>query len=602
MAKERKASVIYEGNASQLVYAFPFDYLQKKFVKVEDIYTNITELTMGVDYTVEDKQVRLVKGIPIGHFVKIYRETPTAPLVEWQDASVLRSADMTLQELQLLHIQEEFNDHLNEELGVGESFANQAKKAAEEAKEYRDIAIAGQLQADWNEEDVKAKSFIKGKPTELLRRIQFMPYITPKLFGAAGDGVTDDTVSFQKCITQAQKGKYAVFIPAGAYKITSKLSLPRGLCIYGINEQWPSLENDVEEFRTGTCLLLSDNGSVECNSYNDISHLTIYGTGAEIGLTVEDRCYVHDISLMHLLIGISNTSENSNLSRFERITITNTETAISLQANNSKNSQSLTFKDIDIRDCTYGLVSDQPSNKFFNFCVQVGRSGGCAVHLLSGASNNVFYGSYFENVNYTHEIVCDKGASYNHFLGGRIYTMASHLFDNDGTNVIVGKSTQYFHSNYVAGSMMFKHLGIAGNAQSDNPPWVAEFSSDENSVTLGVKGTLNEKQFLLDKSISFNPECRIQGIFEKTSLPFSGVYTTNNVSIAANTSLIIQSTMLANYKVTMLFANCMTHPQLHCNAAIAADHIIFNVYNTGSAVVDTPIKIAVIAFLDVKDT
>lgn len=110
MTKERKASVIYEGNASQLVYAFPFDYLRKKFVKVEDIYTNITELTIGVDYTVEDKQVRLVKGIPLGHSVKIYRETTTAPLVEWQDASVLRSADLSLQEVHLLHLAEETAD------------------------------------------------------------------------------------------------------------------------------------------------------------------------------------------------------------------------------------------------------------------------------------------------------------------------------------------------------------------------------------------------------------------------------------------------------------------------------------------------------------
>lgn len=112
MAKERKASVIYEGNASQLVYAFPFDYLRKKFVKVEDIYTNITELTIGVDYTVEDKQVRLVKGIPLGHSVKIYRETTTAPLIEWQDASVLRSADLSLQEVQLLHLAEETGDRV----------------------------------------------------------------------------------------------------------------------------------------------------------------------------------------------------------------------------------------------------------------------------------------------------------------------------------------------------------------------------------------------------------------------------------------------------------------------------------------------------------
>lgn len=123
MAKERKASVIYEGNASQLVYAFPFDYLRKKFVKVEDIYTNSTELTIGVDYTVEDKQVRLVKGIPIGHSVKIYRETTTDPLVEWQDASVLRSADLSLQEVQLLHLAEETSDKVFDS-GMSTAYGN----------------------------------------------------------------------------------------------------------------------------------------------------------------------------------------------------------------------------------------------------------------------------------------------------------------------------------------------------------------------------------------------------------------------------------------------------------------------------------------------
>ena len=123
MAKERKASVMYDGNASQLVYAFPFDYLRKKFVKVEDIYTNITELTIGVDYTVEDKQVRLVKGIPIGHSVKIYRETTTDPLVEWQDASVLRSADLSLQEVQLLHLAEETADKVFDS-GMSTAYGN----------------------------------------------------------------------------------------------------------------------------------------------------------------------------------------------------------------------------------------------------------------------------------------------------------------------------------------------------------------------------------------------------------------------------------------------------------------------------------------------
>jgi hypothetical protein len=114
---------MYDGNASQLVYAFPFDYLRKKFVKVEDIYTNITELTIGVDYTVEDKQVRLVKAIPLGHSVKIYRETTTDPLVEWQDASVLRSADLSLQEVQLLHLAEETADKVFDS-GMSTAYGN----------------------------------------------------------------------------------------------------------------------------------------------------------------------------------------------------------------------------------------------------------------------------------------------------------------------------------------------------------------------------------------------------------------------------------------------------------------------------------------------
>lgn len=107
MATRRKAVVIYDGNASQSTYAFPFDYLRKAFVKVEDISTFIKELEYGTDYTVTDKEITLVNPIATGHSVKIYRETTTDPLVEWQDASVLRATDMSLQEIQLLHIVEE---------------------------------------------------------------------------------------------------------------------------------------------------------------------------------------------------------------------------------------------------------------------------------------------------------------------------------------------------------------------------------------------------------------------------------------------------------------------------------------------------------------
>lgn len=115
MGAERKATVTYTGDGAQTTYSFPFDYLRKAFVKVQDIAGDaITELTLGTDYSIDDKQVTLAKAIPSGNHLKIYRQTTTEPLVEWQDASVLRSADLSLQEVQLLHLSEETLDRVQE--------------------------------------------------------------------------------------------------------------------------------------------------------------------------------------------------------------------------------------------------------------------------------------------------------------------------------------------------------------------------------------------------------------------------------------------------------------------------------------------------------
>jgi phage-related tail fiber protein len=113
LAKERKASVIYEGNGTQQTFSFPFDYLRKAFVKAEIIESSgIVELEQGKDYSITDKELTLNSGVSVatGKLLKIYRETTTDPLVEWQDASVLRSADLSLQEVQLLHLAEETAD------------------------------------------------------------------------------------------------------------------------------------------------------------------------------------------------------------------------------------------------------------------------------------------------------------------------------------------------------------------------------------------------------------------------------------------------------------------------------------------------------------
>lgn len=115
MDSARKATVTYTGDGAQLKYSFPFDYLRKAFIKVQNIAgDNIKDLVLGTDYSVDDKQVTLVTPIASGNHLKIYRSTTTEPLVEWQDASVLRSADLSLQEIQLLHLSEETLDRVQE--------------------------------------------------------------------------------------------------------------------------------------------------------------------------------------------------------------------------------------------------------------------------------------------------------------------------------------------------------------------------------------------------------------------------------------------------------------------------------------------------------
>lgn len=113
MADERKTQVTYQGNGTQRVYSFSFDYLRKAFVKVRLIDNETRkELEQGAEYTVTDKQITLAS--PTNLKIEIVRQTTTQPLVAWKDASVLKAVDMSVQEVQLLHLAEETRDEVRD--------------------------------------------------------------------------------------------------------------------------------------------------------------------------------------------------------------------------------------------------------------------------------------------------------------------------------------------------------------------------------------------------------------------------------------------------------------------------------------------------------
>lgn len=83
--------------------------------------------------------------------------------------------------------------------------------------------------------DAKCDGFIyRKKGTEYYRR-QFNGSLTVSVFGAKGDGITDDTLSIQKALDLANQLKYnEVFFPSGVYRITSTIHLRDFVKIRGV--------------------------------------------------------------------------------------------------------------------------------------------------------------------------------------------------------------------------------------------------------------------------------------------------------------------------------------------------------------------------------
>ena len=113
IASYSNVSVTYTADGIQTVFSFPFDYLRKAFVKVE---VAGDPLEQGTDFSVSGKTVVFQTAPAVDLKVRIFRETETIPLVSWADASVLKAKDMTIQQVQVLHILEEYKGQYNEDL------------------------------------------------------------------------------------------------------------------------------------------------------------------------------------------------------------------------------------------------------------------------------------------------------------------------------------------------------------------------------------------------------------------------------------------------------------------------------------------------------
>ena len=166
-------SITYTADGSQTNFSVPFDYLRPSFVHV-----SINDAEVSEGFTISNRMIIFDSAPSKDSIVHIYRNTPTTRLVSWADASVLKAADMTIQQVQQLHILEEASDWsktnsivLDEERGVWQG------------RNYRIANIADPVDA----QDAVTKNYIDNEENSMMQSMNAIKTQTEQLMNTAGN-------------------------------------------------------------------------------------------------------------------------------------------------------------------------------------------------------------------------------------------------------------------------------------------------------------------------------------------------------------------------------------------------------------------------------
>lgn len=120
------------------------------------------------------------------------------------------------------------------------SLAEKIDKLNEGGLNLKDDVIAADV-SNWLDEHPEATTTVQnGAIMETKINAEFLPYITnsyitPQMFGAKGDGISDDTDNIKATITYARDKKSVIVFPAGNYGISEPLDVNFDIKIIGEN-------------------------------------------------------------------------------------------------------------------------------------------------------------------------------------------------------------------------------------------------------------------------------------------------------------------------------------------------------------------------------
>jgi parallel beta-helix repeat protein len=178
-----------------------------------------------------------------GAVVRVYRQTPlTAPLVDFTDGATLVAADLDTNAKQSIYTQQELSD--SQEEGLANVIPNGDKGDVSTSAGGTVWTVNAGLSATKSSSTQAGAGAVARTVDSKLKDV-----VSVKDFGAVGDGNfatgagTDNTAAFQAAInslTSPGNGGRSLYVPAGVYKLSSQVTVPSGVSIFG-DGPWSSI-------------------------------------------------------------------------------------------------------------------------------------------------------------------------------------------------------------------------------------------------------------------------------------------------------------------------------------------------------------------------
>ena len=291
-------------------------------------------------------------------------------------------------------------------------------------------------------------------------------------YGAAGDGIADDTTPIQNAITAAgTAGGGIVFFPGGPYRITAKLTIPAGVSLWGTT--------------AGTSVIAMDHataGTLEYGAgtgyaYQEIRNLAIAAlqsnTGAVISMTAGNTRLLRLNSCLINYDGI--TSLFTGGTRIIHLAATTHSLAIENTTIYVKNSSylidALATCVVSVTGSKFLAVNAAWSGYFFSECTDLLAQGNTFDMSATTSGTHAVWSN-------TTTIVKCRFVGNNFVSGTTSYALATLGSMNDATSYFVESANTY--NGFAVGSVL---AGAFWGSGTNRPV-----------LQLGVRSTLTEAQ------------------------------------------------------------------------------------------------------------